>query len=83
MSKNIVTEFLQSVSDDDLQFVTTRLTDKMGGDLPEVLNYMSKSRGIDHYFSLAKSATELFERCDEVRDNAHQECKRRNLKFKN
>ena len=80
MSKNIVAEFLQNISDEDLRFVTTRLTDRMVGDLSEVLNYISKNRNIDNFLSSSSSSIEVYDKCDQIRDQAHRECKRRNLK---
>ena len=81
MSKNIVSEFVSTISDDDLRFVTTRLTDRMIGDLSEAINYISKNRGMDHFLGSSESAMELYDKCDQIRDQAHKECQKRNLKL--
>jgi len=82
MNKNTVVEFAATISEEELKWLTQRLTERLSGDLSEALNFMSKHKGMDNIFSSAKSAFELFDKCDEVRDLLHRECRKKGLILK-
>lgn len=78
-SKTVIVEYVSSLSDDQLQFVTTRLVEKLGGDLAEALEEMSKDKKIDDVLSDASSAENLYNILDNIRDVAVKELKKRDV----
>ena len=82
MNKNIVIEFAASISEEDLKWLTQRLSERFSGDLPEALNFMSKHKGMDNIFNAADSAKDLYDKCDEVQDVLHKECRKKGLILK-
>lgn len=82
MNKNTVVEYATQLSEEDLRWLTQRLTERLSGDLSEALNFMSKNKSMDNIFSSAKSAEELYDLCDQVRDLLQRECKKKGLILK-
>lgn len=80
--KNVVTEYLSSISDDMLEFLNSRLTEKFAGDLAEVLNELSKEKRMDNLLSNATSSEAIFNLLDEIKDVVHKECKKRGVTLK-
>ncbi len=81
-NKNAVVEYAAQISEEDLKWLTQRLTERLSGDLSEALNYMSKHKSMDNFLSSAKSAEALYEHCDFVRDTFQRECKKKGLILK-
>lgn len=79
MNKNIVIEFAASLSEDKLQELTQKLSERFSGDLAEALDFMSKHKGMDNIFNSAETAEALYDKCDEVRDILHRECRKKGL----
>lgn len=75
----ILSEFVRSLSEDDLKLVASRLVERYSGDLSEALNFLSRHKRIDGVFKSAKSANDLYDLCDLVADIAQKECDRRNV----
>lgn len=82
MNKNIVIEFAATISEDELKWLTQRLTDRFTGDLSEALDFMSKHRGMDNILGSSTSASELFDKCDEIQGLLHRECRKKGLILK-
>ena len=82
MAKNNVSEFVRNVSDEDLKFITGRLSDRQGNDFAEALNLLSKNKQMDNYLGSAQSAMDLFDKCDYILKLSLSECKKRNLRSK-
>ena len=80
--KALVAEYITGLSDSDLCFLSSRLIDRLGGDLPDALNFMSKNPKMDECLASANGATELFNSCDSVRDVCSKELKRRNISLR-
>ena len=74
-----VREYAASISERDLEVLASRLTHKMSDDLAMALKYLSKSRMMDNLLAKAKSAEELFNLCDEIKDVLQMECKKKGL----
>jgi len=66
--KAAISEYLRTLNDEELTFLVTRLSDKLGGDVAEALNFMSKSPSMDTMFRNAQNSDEVFDLCDKVRD---------------
>ena len=78
MNKSAVMEFAGSLSQDDLHFLVSRLTDGLQGDMDEALNFMCNVRPIDHILSSTNTATELYRACDQIADLLQKENRKRN-----
>lgn len=75
----ILSEFVSSLSEDDLRFVASRLSDRYSDDVSDVLDFLSKHKRIDGIFRSTNSAYELYDLCDEMAEISRRECNRRKL----
>lgn len=75
--KTILVEFVSSLLDDELKVLCSRLVDRYGGDLAEALDLMAKRPQIDAILAAARTADELYQLCDVIRDIALRESKKR------
>jgi hypothetical protein len=82
MNRNIVIEFAATISEEELKWLTQRLTDRFSGDLSEALNFMSNHRGMDNILGSSVSAEELYNKCDEIKDVLYKECRKKGLILK-
>ncbi len=57
-------EYSVRLSDDNLKFVNGRLSQRLSGDLPEVLDFMSNTTEMDRWLSSAKSSWDVYEMLD-------------------
>jgi hypothetical protein len=60
----LLREYVQRLSDDNLKWVTGRLTQRLTGDIPEALDFFSAAHDVDRWFASAKSCWELFDMVD-------------------
>jgi hypothetical protein len=81
--KTILVEYCRNLSDYDLKFVSSRLNEKYPGDLPDVLNFMSRLSMIDEILRSAQTADDLYQLCDVIADISIKECKKRGISFWN
>ena len=79
--KTVLVEYVASLSDEDLRFLGSRLTEKFGGDLAAALNLMSNRQSIDGILGAARGAEEVYQLCDVIRDIVVRECKKRKTSF--
>tara|TARA_Y100000034_G_scaffold127552_1_gene180489 strand:- start:723 stop:983 length:261 start_codon:yes stop_codon:yes gene_type:complete len=77
--KTVVTEYGNSLSDEELRWLVGRLTDRLSGDLSDAINVLSKNRRIDSILSSVDGAEGLFDMLDQIRDTLHQICKKKGL----
>ena len=70
-------EYCQRLSDDNLKFLAGRLNQKLGGDVAEVLDYLSNVREIDRWLASAETYDEIFEMIDFIHSAATKEYDRR------
>lgn len=64
MKKSIDTylkEYCQRLSDDNLKFISQRLTQRLFGDTAELLDFLSGTRELDKWLSSALSCQDLYE----------------------
>jgi hypothetical protein len=77
--KTVVTEYGNSLSDEELRWLAGRLTDRLSGDLSDAINVLSKNRRIDQILSTANGAEGLFDALDQIRDGLRAICKKKGL----
>lgn len=59
-------EFCHKLSDDNVRFLQGRLSQRLGGDMAEAVEFLSGIREIDKWFSGASSCNELYDMIDLV-----------------
>lgn len=70
-------EYCQRLSDDNLKFIAGRLNQKLGGDVSEVVEFLSNVREIDRWFASADTNEEFFDMIDLVHSLVVKEYDRR------
>jgi len=75
--ETLLKEYAQRLSDENLKFVNGRLTQRLAGDLPEVLDFFSKSNDVDRWLSSAKSCWDLYDMLDTAHKFVDKEYTRR------
>lgn len=78
-SKSVILEYVSSLSNDQLQFFTSRLVEKFSGDLAEVLDEIAKDKKMDDILSEAGSSEHLYNTLDHMRDVCLKEFKKRDI----
>lgn len=72
-------EFCQKLSEENLKFLASRLTQRLGGDLADVLAYLSGVREIDRLLATAESCNDLYDMLDSLQGIVIKECEKRSL----
>jgi len=77
--KTVLVEFVSSLSDDELRYLGCRLIERYSDDLAEALNAMSRKSQVDVIFASARSADEVYQLCDVIKDIVTREAKKRKV----
>ncbi len=75
--EDAVRGFVLSLGDDELKFVHTRLSQRLGGDLGEAVKFMEYFPDIEKFLGSAGSATEYYTRIDHLEAMVQGESRRR------
>ena len=70
-------EYCQRLSDEQLKFLSQRLSRRLSGDLPEVLDFLSNVKEIDRWLAGAEACFELYDMIDLVDAAVDSEIDRR------
>jgi hypothetical protein len=70
-------EYCLRLSDENLKFLFARLTQRLGGDLGEVLDFLGNVREIDRWLSSAETCDSLYDMIDLVHSSVVTESERR------
>lgn len=70
-------EYCQRLSEDNLKFLVGRLTQRLGGDVAEALEFLSGVREIDRWLATAATSDALYDMVDLVHVVASKEYERR------
>lgn len=73
----VLREYVSKLSTENLKFLYERLNNRLGGDIAEVLEFLSKNSEVDKWFSSARSAIELFSMVDNTQEFVDKEYGRR------
>jgi hypothetical protein len=65
-SNNVLKEYVSSLSYKDLIFLKTRFSQRVGGDLGEAVNFISKNIEIDKWLLSAEGADELYSMLEDL-----------------
>lgn len=74
-----VTEYVNSLSDEETRWLADRLQERLSGDLAEALKMMSRHKRMDAMLSATGCAEGLFDLCDQITDVFQQVCRKRGL----
>jgi len=77
--KTILVEYCGSLSDAELRFLDTRLTERFSGDLGDALDNLAQKPQIDNILGSARTADELYQLCDVISDMLLKEAKKRKV----
>ena len=65
-SNSVLKEYVSSLSYKDLIFLKTRFSQRVGGDLGEAVNFISKNIEIDKWLLSAEGADELYSMLEDL-----------------
>jgi len=77
--KLTVSEYVNTLSDEEARWLADRLHERLSGDLSDALKMMSRNKRMDAVLSLAGSGNGLFDLCDEITEVLRQICRKRGL----
>jgi len=60
----LLREYVQRLSDENLKWVAARLSQRLDGDLPEVLEFFSNAGDMDRWLASAKTSNDLYDMID-------------------
>lgn len=75
-----IKEYVRKLSDDDLYFVITRLSRRVGADVAEVVEFVQRNQDVDYWLSNSKDANDFFDMIDAMDNIIQNESKRREKK---
>lgn len=73
----LVKDYVAKLSEDNLKFLNSRLGQRLSGDLPEALNFLSGNHEMDRYLAAAKTCNELYDIADQLELAVDREYDRR------
>ena len=79
-TESVVKEYVRGLSDDDLQYLHTRLKQRLGGDLAEAGDFMDKNPEMVQFFSNSDGSMDWFDRLDLVENAINKEMEKRENK---
>jgi hypothetical protein len=75
-----IKEYSRKLSDDDLYFIATRLAQRVGSDVGDVIEFMQRNQDVDYCLSGSKDANDFFDMIDAIDNIIQNEFKRREKK---
>ena len=75
--KNVLKEYVKKLSDDGLKFINLRLSQRVGGDVAEAVEFLQQHPEMDRWLASAGSASDFFDMVDLVDATVQQEVRRR------
>lgn len=79
MRKNgtFLKDYCQKLSDDNVRFLYGRLTQRLGGDLAEAVDFLSEFRDVDRWLTGAEDFEEFYDAIDQLHSAVEREHERR------
>lgn len=78
-SNLVVKEYVQKISNDDLNYILERLDQPMYGDRADLALFFEKDLDLDKWLSKSKSAEDWFDKLDIVQESAIMELSKRQM----
>lgn len=73
----IVRECVSKLSETQLDFLNLRFQQRLGGDIPECLDFFAKIPELDRWLALAQSSADFFDMVDKIADQVAKEFNKR------
>ena len=77
MKKANLREYTSRLADDELRYLATRLNNRLGGDVAEVLERTARDAGVSHWLAESDGAFQLYDRLDQLQAAVAEEVSRR------
>lgn len=72
-----IKEYVRKLADDDIRLLHMRLSQRLGSDLAEAIEFMQKNPEVDYWLSASKNADDLYDMVDAIDHLVQNETKRR------
>ena len=69
----LVEQYISKLSDEHVKFLNSRLTQRLSGDLPEALDFLSQNQDMDNWLQNAYGCFDLYDMLDLVEKHAEIE----------
>lgn len=63
---HVIKEYVSTLNEDDLNFLFSRLSERLSGDLGEAVNHLDKHQEFAKWFHTAKNSNELYTMIDKI-----------------
>ena len=73
MKDSVVKEYVEKLSDENLQYLHTRLKQRLGGDLAEACDFMDQNAEMAAFFASSGGTADWFDRIDLVEKAINKE----------
>jgi hypothetical protein len=70
---DLVRNYVRSLTEGDLGWLHSRLSDRLDDDVASAINFMSKNQHMDKWFDTSKTAEELYDMVDIVQQYVEQD----------
>jgi hypothetical protein len=70
-------EYIKKLNDDDLKFIGTRLSQRIGSDVGDAVEVIQRNSDMDRWLSSAVNADDFFEMVDQLDNCVQQEVRKR------
>ena len=76
---NMLKSYVSGLVDEDVRYLYARLAQRLSGDLPDAISFLSDNYEVDKWMKSAKSSDELYDMVDYVQKFVERECLARKL----
>lgn len=76
-SETFLYDYAAKLSDENLRFLYSRLSQRFSGDLPEALDFIGQNHEMDHWLSSGRACFDIYDMLDDVQGTVTQECQKR------
>lgn len=74
---SLLKEYVKKLSMDDLNFLISRLSQRLSGDMSEAAEFMQRDKELDRWLSLSTNSQEWYDKIDKLQEFIKLEIDRR------
>lgn len=75
----VLKEYCQKLSEENLKWIYNRVTQRLGGDIADVMEFVGNNREIDRWFQAAEDYRSLFDLIEEFSAAIQKEYEKRSI----
>lgn len=75
----VLKEYCQKLSEENLKWIYNRVTQRLGGDIADVMEFVGNNREIDRWFQVAEDYQSLFNLIEEFSAAIQKEYEKRSI----